>query len=213
VVKTGEVLYSSVLYHDAALAIADLAERAGGDLVPLVADFRNRSDAIAAVLGTRLWDESTGMFRASYGGLESDQIDVWGSAAAAAAGLTTSSQDAAVALFFQNYAADVLFEGQVREIPWPHHWDELAYGHDIRDNYYQNGGYWATPHHHVLPVIAMHNSTFACAVLADTIASFRSHGINEWIGPFWPNDNEGMPGYIASAANTHAAVSLMGVSC
>jgi hypothetical protein len=153
------------------------------------------------------------MFRASYGGLESDRIDIWGSAAAAAAGLVTPSQDAAIAAYFEHNTAAVLFEGQVREIPAPQHWDRLKSGADVRDQTYQNGGFWATPHYHVIPLLARYNKTLACSVLADTVASYRSHGINEWVGPFWPNLNVGAPGYIASAANTWAAIELMGEPC
>lgn len=213
VVKTGEVLYSSVLYANAAEAMALLAETAGGPLLPLVADFQNRSSAIAAVLGPRLWDPSAGLFRASWGGLESDQLDVWGSAAAAIAGLTTPEQEAAIAATFQANPLAVFFEGQVREIPAPDHWEVLKSGHDARDQTYQNGGFWATPHYHVLPLLARHNASFACRLFADTVASFRSHGVNEWVGPFWPNLNAGAPGYIASAANTWAAADLMDQMC
>ena len=34
----------------------------------------------------------------------------------------------------------------------------------------------ATPHHHVLPFLAMHDKQMACRLLNDTIASFRGHG-------------------------------------
>ena len=37
----------------------------------------------------------------------------------------------------------------------------------------------ATPHHHVLPFLAMHDKQMACRLLNDTIASFRGHGIWE----------------------------------
>ena len=60
----------------------------------------------------------------------------------------------------------------------------------------------ATPHHHVLPFLAMHDKQMACRLLNGTIASFRSHGIWEWVGPFFPAPNFGAPGYTASAANT-----------
>ena len=37
-------------------------------------------------------------------------------------------------------------------------------------------GKGATPHHHVLPFLAMHDKQMACRLLNDTIASFRGHG-------------------------------------
>ena len=52
----------------------------------------------------------------------------------------------------------------------------------------------------------MHSKAMACRLLNDTIASFRSHGIWEWVGPFFPAPNFGAPGYTsASAANTFFA--------
>ena len=45
----------------------------------------------------------------------------------------------------------------------------------------------------------------ACRLLHDSIASYRSHGINEWIGPFYPAGVSGAPGYVASAAGSYFA--------
>ena len=45
---------------------------------------------------------------------------------------------------------------------------------------------WATPHHHVLPFIGQYDRAMACRLLNDTVASFRGHGIWEWVGPFYP---------------------------
>jgi hypothetical protein len=45
----------------------------------------------------------------------------------------------------------------------------------------------------------------ACRLLNDTAKSYRSHGIWEWIGPFFPAPSFGAPGYTASAAGTYFA--------
>ena len=49
---------------------------------------------------------------------------------------------------------DIFYEGQVREIPFPTQWTDKSIGKSIDPmstiRIYQNGGYWATPHHHVL---------------------------------------------------------------
>ena len=66
-------------------------------------------------------------------------------------------------------------------------------------------GFWATPHHHVLPFLADRDRPMACRLLNATIASFRGHGINEWVGPFYPAKVVGAPGYTASAVNTYFA--------
>ena len=63
----------------------------------------------------------------------------------------------------------------------------------------------ATPHHHVLPWLGQHSKPMACRLLNDTAKSYRSHGIWEWVGPFFPAVNFGAPGYTASAADTYFA--------
>ena len=63
----------------------------------------------------------------------------------------------------------------------------------------------ATPHHHVLPWLGQHSKPMACRLLNDTAKSYRSHGIWEWVGPFFPSLIGGAPGYTASAANTYFA--------
>ena len=56
--------------------------------------------------------------------------------------------------------------------------------------------------------LGRYDKQMACGLLLETIASFRSHGINEWVGPFWPS-KAGAPGYTASAANTWAAAKAL----
>ena len=104
---------------------------------------------------------------------------------------------------------------QVREIPKPDHWEETRWISGEFDEWprattsdlalapvYQDGGYWATPHHHVLPFIGMYDKAMACRLLNATIKSFRGHGMWEWVGPYYPAKSYGAPGYTASAANT-----------
>ena len=56
--------------------------------------------------------------------------------------------------------------------------------------------------------LGRYDKQMACGLLLETIASFRSHGINEWVGPYWPS-KAGAPGYTASAANTWAAAKAL----
>ena len=65
----------------------------------------------------------------------------------------------------------------------------------------------AAPSHSPTPahVFVIQDRAMACRLLNSTIASFRSHGINEWVGPFYPAASSGSPGYIASAASAYFA--------
>ena len=50
----------------------------------------------------------------------------------------------------------------------------------------------------MLPFLATFDRGFACTLLNDTIASYRSHGINEWIGPFYPATTHGAAGFVSN---------------
>jgi hypothetical protein len=132
-----------------------------------------------------------------------------GNAAAAACGFATDAQSARIFTYFQSHAAEIFYDGQVRQIPLPMQWlDTSSATHTDPESTvrtYQNGGYWATPHHHVLPFLAAHDRGMACELLNATIKSFRGYGIWEWIGPFFPAPVGGAPGYTASAVNTYYA--------
>jgi hypothetical protein len=159
--------------------------------------------------------------------VRSANIDVWGNALAGATGFATPEQSVSIFTFFERYESNIFFEGQVREIPDWQQWEAARF---VSGDWpplilpsssasamatapvYQNGGYWATPHNTLLPFLAAHDREMACRLLHATIASFRSKGVWEWSGPFYPAKSFGAPGYTASAANTYAASKLIG-SC
>ena len=84
---------------------------------------------------------------------------------------------------------------------------------------YQNGGYWATPVHHVWPLLHRDPATraLACSLLRDFVSNVtkvdEAHSgvdlsrINEWVDV--NGDPKGAKGYLASAANAAAAGRMM----
>ena len=210
-VKSGNVLYSSLLYWNATRLMAEMAKETGDK--ELAQRMIKTAAQVQQAANKAFWNDKLGVYMASTG-LERNNIDVWGNAMAGAMGFTTPDQDSKMFQWFSANEDKIFFEGQVREIPFPNQWtmrstidpnpkhpsDPMA---TVRT--YQNGGYWATPHHHVLPWLGGHDKDMACRLLNETIASYRSHGIWEWIGPFFPAANFGAPGYTASAANTYFA--------
>lgn len=149
---------------------------------------------------TELWRPDLGAFVAATE-LESDRISVWGNAFAAASGLATEAQKDAIFRLFSDREHDVFWEGQVRQTPAPQFWASTHTGR----NTYQDGAYWGTPLHHVLPFIGERDPAAACRLLHDAISSFRGHGFNEWTGPFYPAGIVGAPGYVATAAGAYFA--------
>ena len=210
-VQSGAVLYSSLLAWNATRLLAGLERNLGSDAA-LAAMLDARAERIRVAADAQLWDGALGVYRAATG-ISKSNIDVWGNAMAAAAGFANGTQQQSIFRFFQAHEADIFYEGQVRETPAWQQWEQVrsvsgqTYGDEppqalATARTYQNGGYWATPHHHVLPFLAQHDRTMACRLLNATIASFRGRGIFEWVGPFYPALSAGAPGYVASAANT-----------
>ena len=218
-VKTGAVLYSSILQWNASRLLGAMATASADTaLASRMAAVTSRIKASADAL---LWNESAGMFMASTG-IEHDRIDVWANAFAGASGFASAVQSRAIFAFVSRHERGLFFEGQLRQLPATQRW-AIAMGIQHTDGMwagnptgpasaaggtvvtYQNGGYWATPLHHMLPFLALHDRGMACRLLNETIASFRSHGINEWVGPFWPAAAAGSPGYVASAGSVYFA--------
>merc|ERR1712146_241373 len=121
---------------------------------------------------------------------------------ASAIGFANEEQSLQIFSYFKENIKNIFYEGQVREVPFPTQWSDRSSAKFIDPTstvrIYQNGGFWATPHHHVLPFIGKYDKEMACKLLNNTIKSFRTYGINEWIGPFWPASYIGAPGYTAS---------------
>lgn len=211
-VKSGCVLYSSVLYWNATRLMAEMATATGDHA--LAAAMQAEADKVRESATKLLWNERLGVFMASTG-LERLNVDIWGNAMAGAMGFATPAQGAKMFAYFQANEDKIFYEGQVRETPFPTQWIDTSTGHGLDPNspsdpratrrVYQNGGYWATPHHHVLPWLGQHSKPMACRLLNDTAKSYRSHGIWEWVGPFFPAAAFGAPGYTASAADTYFA--------
>ena len=197
---SGDVLYSSILYWNATGILADLYAQAGPSFASQVTALRAQAERVKHQISAELWSDKLGAFVAATQ-LESDRISVWGNAFAGVSGLANATQSAAIFAFFRDREADIFFEGQVRQTPAPHFWDSTHTGH----NTYQDGAYWGTPLDHVLTFIGQTDRAMACRLLHDSIASYRSHGINEWIGPFYPASTSGARGYVASAAGSYGA--------
>jgi hypothetical protein len=123
--KSGAVLYSSVLYWNASRLIAAMATTQGDHA--LATTMNAQAERIQAAATRLLWNTTAGVFMASTG-VESENIDVWGNAAAGATGFASADQSASIFRFFKTRAADIFLEGQVREIPKPTRWSDAKPG-------------------------------------------------------------------------------------
>ena len=191
--KTGNLLFSSLLYYEACLEMAELSDKLGcGD----PETYRDRAKAIGENI-SMLWDEKVGMFRAA--DLDCNQVDIWGSAFAVDVGIVTPEQEKRITTFLVENMDQVLKRGQVRHLPASDPvWQQLF--HSCEPGTYQNGAYWATPLAWVIPAYAKQNPELAGKILKTVIADFRANGINECIN----DDYAKVPNFIVSATNVYS---------
>ena len=72
--KSGDVLYSNVLYWNATRLVGEMASKQGDTAT--AAKMARQADAVRAAVTKELWNASAGMFMAS-NGLSSGNIDIW----------------------------------------------------------------------------------------------------------------------------------------
>jgi hypothetical protein len=125
----GDEEFSSVLFWDACLKLAEMFAAAGRpDHATL---WRREAERVRAAMPT-LWDERTGLFVAASKAWR--QPSVWGSIFAVYAGLATQTQSERIARWcLENY--DVIVQhGQVRHLPKGIFWGRPSPEHNDPDN-------------------------------------------------------------------------------
>jgi hypothetical protein len=192
VVKTGRLLFSSLLYYKACLDMEQLCLKYDcGE--PDV--YGKRAGRIRESINI-LWDEDSGMFWAA--DLQCRQLDIWGSAYAIDAGITSRDQEKRIGEYFVKHYDEVLMKGQVRHLPGSDsHWEKLW--HPADEGTYQNGAYWATPVAWTVPAIAKGDAELAKKTLEAVIRDFRENGIHECIN----EDYVKIPNFVVSATNVY----------
>lgn len=156
VVKEGHVLYTSLLYYQAAQHLSQ-AFRAAGIMHTEAAEFEHRGALIAKNLNSVFWDAENAAFRSSTGEHEHGTLDVWGTAFAGALGLTSSNQTQRICLdFLQHRASSIFYRGHVRHLPAPMLWQKM-WRYDVPAGTYQNGGFWSVPLPHIVAVLVTCN--------------------------------------------------------
>jgi len=193
VLKTGHLLFSSILYYHGCIEMQKLSEKYNvGD--PSI--YRKRGELIKKNIKT-LKDKPSGMYLAA--DIDCRQIDIWGSAYAVYVGLTSKAESKIVSTYLINNKDQIFMRGQIRHLPGSDTgWDKLFI--NIPEGKYQNGAYWATPLAWVIPVIAQQDHKLASQILQNVIEDFQKNGINECINTSYVN----IPHYVASATNVYS---------
>jgi glycogen debranching enzyme len=191
--KTGNLLFSSLLYYKACVDMEQLCKKYEcGD--PLV--YKRRAAYINQTIN-KLWDEESGMFWAA--DKDCKQIDIWGSAYAVDVGITSEDQTEKIVNYFVNSYDQIIMRGQVRHLPGEDSkWDQLF--HSCEEGTYQNGAYWATPLAWIIPMYAKRNPKLAQEMLQTVIHDFQKNGINECINEEYVK----VPNFVVSATNVYS---------
>jgi hypothetical protein len=193
IMKTGNLLFSSLLYYKANVEMYMLCTEYGcGD--PAI--YEKRYEKVREHINT-LWNDEEGMFWAATN--DCRQIDIWGSAYAVAAGIARDEQARKISLYLVEHFGEIVLRGQIRHLALSEGpWDKLF--KPCEEGTYQNGAYWATPLAWMIPVVAISNPVVAAKMLETVITDFQENGINECIN----NGYVKVPNFVVSATNVYS---------
>lgn len=193
--KTGNLLFSSLLFYKANLEMYQLCKKYDCG-TPSV--YKYRYESVQQNIGA-LWNEDQGMFWAA--DIDCRQTDIWGSAYAVEIGITSNSQAIRIANYLADHINEIAYKGQIRHLPSSEgSWSNLF--KPCEEGTYQNGAYWATPLAWVIPVLARSDKTLAKKVLETVISDFQTNGIHECINTGYAK----VPNFVASATNVYSLI-------
>ncbi len=194
VIKTGHLLFTSLLYHNACIKMDQLQKMskstAGVNYLKRAALIKNNINI--------LWNEETGMFHAA--DLDCKQIDIWGSAYAVEIGLASEKQADRISEYIVKNWDGLVQCGQVRHLPAGEGWERLFIDwHPIGS--YINGAFWSTPLPWLAPVVARKSPEKARQMILDTVADFQQNKVAECIN----GDQRKVLEYVPSITNLYGA--------
>lgn len=193
IAKTGDLLFSSLLYYEASMHLAELFAAAGDKAA--AGRWTEEAHTVEQDLQT-LYDEESGMLLAA--SVDCRQIDIWGSAYAAYIGAIPEEQQRRVAQYLRANYDGLVRRGQVRHTAPGEYWEKTIVPYERGT--YQNGAYWATPSGWGASVIGEVDRGLAEQMLVDLVKDFQANGINEAINP--DLGYVAIPKYVVSATNT-----------
>ncbi len=190
--KTGNLLFSSLLYYKANLEMYKLCQKyRQGNATHYKRRYENVKQNISI-----LWDENSGMFWAADASCK--QIDIWGSAYAVEVGIASEEQVKRISSYLVEHYNETVYRGQVRHLAESDGaWDDLF--HPCELGTYQNGAYWATPLAWILPIYDKIKPGLSKSTLEKVISDFQENGINECIN----KDYVKVPDFVVSATNVY----------
>jgi hypothetical protein len=188
--KTGELLFSSLLYWEACSQLAFLFEKTKQP--DLHREFINRREQIEHNLDC-LWNAEVGMYLAAT--VDCRQIDIWGNAYAIYLGFPLGSKKDRIVTFLARNFEKFVYKGQIRHLTQPDAWEKTLI--PVSPETYQNGAYWGTASGWVALALSEKYPNRARQIFTELIHSFRTEGIFECVN----RDYQKVPHYVVSITN------------
>ncbi|MFW6156892.1 MAG: hypothetical protein ACOC7J_06210 [Armatimonadota bacterium] len=195
VAKTGEVLFSSLLYWEACMLLAKLCQRTE-DHDGAHVWFEHAEHASRSL--KEFHRARDGMMNAACA--DCHQTDLWASAYADVVRALSKTETVRVAEYLFDRYGECFLRGCVRHIPAPDHWEKMLA--DYPRGTYQDGGYWPVATGWVAMVLDRFDHDTAVMLLEDAVDLLEEQDAPEWINE---TEADGKL-YVASAANVLAAV-------
>jgi hypothetical protein len=173
-IHTGELLFASLMRHQAARQMADLHESVGN--ASRASEYRRLAELISSHLA-RVFAHPSGLLRASTG--KSAQPDVWSSAYAVYIGALSPTEALSVcrALLDAYRRGTISYRGSIRHVPTDADFsDKTAWECTLGcpKNRYQNGAYWGVATGWVVYALAQVDTAAALALASEYIDELQS---------------------------------------
>jgi hypothetical protein len=200
VVKTGEELFSSLLYWEASRIMAELAGTTGDD--SMVSDFSSRAQLIEKNIDL-LWDDTAGAYRAA--AKSGGKIDIWGNAYLVSIAFPAGGKRETICAFLLDNYDRYVYRGQIRHLLEGQYWEETRHSTTgtVPKDEYQNGGYWAVASGWVADALSQTDQDAASRLIDDLLGFFQEEGVYECINRAgWRKYKD----YVASVVNPFGLV-------
>jgi hypothetical protein len=168
--KSGQELFSSLLYWECCGSIAKMARAAGKE--EYAADFTARAKLIKQHIDD-LKDGKTGLYFAA--SKTCRQLDVWGNAYLVYIGFPDDARRLRISRYLADHYDQFVYAGQVRHLFGNEYWERIV-GGDCSPGIYQNGGYWGTASGWTAYAIAQVNPALASRMFGDLIDYYQTYG-------------------------------------
>ncbi len=201
IMKTGIVLFSSLLKADAVRTLAKIYEWK---------DQHEKSRAFSEIISRivselePLYDPDSKLYYSASG--FGHQIDIWGNAFAVYLGILPREREKSIAESLYAHRNQFVWNGQIRHLLKEKYWDHFLPGAEFLKrarNTYQNGAYWGTPVAWMAVAFEKVRAGLGKQLLYDLFSYYQKNGIYECIHPpkwWWGKIYKKCPWYVASLA-------------